>query len=96
MLTWLIYDISSDSARRKVSEACKNYGLYRVQKSVFLGTLNSNQADEVVEKSRELIDSKSDSLYVIPLCQEDFSKVQILGQGFDGELVADRLLTKVI
>ena len=96
MLTWLVYDISSDSARKKVSDACKNYGLYRIQKSVFLGTLNANQTDEIIEKSRELIEPKSDSLYVIPLCQEDFSKVQILGQGFDGELVADRLLTKVL
>ena len=96
MLTWLIYDISSDPARKKVSDSCKNYGLYRVQKSVFLGNLNSNRTDEIVEKSRSLIDPRTDSLYVIPICQEDFAKVQILGQGFDGELVADKLLTKVI
>ena len=96
MLTWLIYDISSDGARKKVSDTCKDIGLYRVQKSVFLGNLNSNRIDEIVEKSRELINPKTDSLYVIPICQEDFAKVQILGLGFDGELVADKLLTKVI
>lgn len=96
MLTWLIYDISSDSARKKVADTCKDYGLYRVQMSVFLGNLNSNRTDEIVEKSRELINEETDRLYVIPVCQEDFAKVQILGQGFDGELVADKLLTKVI
>lgn len=96
MLTWLIYDISKDKARKKVSDTCKNFGLYRVQKSVFLGKLNTNRTDEIVEKSRELINPKTDSLYVIPICNEDFGKAQILGQGFDGELVADELLTKVI
>jgi hypothetical protein len=29
------------------------------------------------------------------MCREDFAKVQIVGQGFDGELVTDELLTKV-
>ncbi len=96
MLTWLIYDISSNPARKKVSDACKNLGLYRVQKSVFLGDLNSNRVDEIVELSRELINPKTDSLYVMPMCKDDFSKVQILGQGFDGPLVTDELLTKVI
>lgn len=95
-MIWFIYDISSDRSRKKVADECKNQGLYRVQKSVFLGSLNSNRVDEIVEKSRELIDVKTDSLYVIPICKEDFAKVQILGQGFDGELVADELLTKVI
>lgn len=96
MLTWLIYDIASDRARKKISDSCKDYGLYRVQKSVFLGKLNANRTDEIVEKSRELINTKTDSLYVIPICNEDFAKAQILGQGFDGELVADELLTKVV
>lgn len=95
-LTWLIYDISNDKARTKIANECKNRGLYRVQMSVFLGDLNANRRDELVELSRELINAKTDSLYVMPMCKDDFSKVQILGQGFDGELVADELLTKVI
>ena len=96
MLTWLIYDITSNRARKKVADACKNQGLYRVQKSVFLGDLNSNRTDELIELSRNLINVETDSLYVMPMCKDDFGKVHILGQGFDGELVADKLLTKVI
>ena len=30
------------------------------------------------------------------MCKDDFAKAQILGQGFDGELVADKLSTNVI
>jgi hypothetical protein len=48
MLTWVIYDISNDKARPKIADRCLDYGLYRVQKSVFLGNLDSNRVDEVI------------------------------------------------
>ena len=96
MLTWLIYDISSDKARGKIANRCLDMGLYRVQKSVFLGDLERNRTDEILLFSRELLNESTDSLYIFPMCRDDFDKVQIIGQGFDGELVTDELLTKVI
>nr|HML25473.1 CRISPR-associated endonuclease Cas2 [Methanomethylovorans sp.] len=47
MLVWVIYDIAENSTRKKVSDRCKDYGLYRVQKSVFLGDLNANPRDSL-------------------------------------------------
>ena len=38
MLTWVLYDIVKDRTRGKAAKACLQSGLYRVQKSVFLGT----------------------------------------------------------
>jgi CRISPR-associated protein Cas2 len=96
MLTWVIYDISSDSTRSRVADRCKDYGLQRIQKSVFLGDLASNRVDEVVLFSKELLNEKTDSMYIFPMCRDDFDKVRIIGQGFDEELVADDILTKVI
>ena len=96
MLTWLIYDISKNRTRTKVADRCLDIGLYRVQKSVFLGDLKPNRIDEIVLFSRELLNPDTDSLYIFPMCRDDFSKCQIIGQGFDGELVTDELLTKVI
>lgn len=96
MLTWLIYDISNNKVRSKVAERCLDMGLYRVQKSVFLGDLDSNRVDEVVLFSEELLSEATDSMYIFPMCRDDFDKCRIIGQGFDGELVTDELLTKVI
>jgi CRISPR-associated protein Cas2 len=48
MLTWVIFDISKDRTRTKIADPCLDYGLYRVQKSVFLGDLASNRVDEVI------------------------------------------------
>ena len=94
MLVWIIYDIADDKARSRVSKQCKQYGLERVQKSAFLGRLESNRLDELAEKCRSIIDEKVDSVYLFPFCQEDFVRVKVLGQGFDVRLVNEELLAK--
>jgi len=94
VLTWVVYDIVDDKKRGKVAKACKGYGLYRVQKSVFLGRLNNNQIDELAIMAKDIIDEEKDSVYVFPLCDDDFKKVKLLGQAFDKKLVSDEILAK--
>ena len=96
MLTWVVYDISNDRTRTKIANRCLDYGLYRVQKSVFLGDIALNRIEEIILFSRELMNLETDSVYLFPMCQEDFDKVRIVGQGFDRTLVADEILTKVV
>ena len=96
MLTWVVYDISKDKTRTKIAKRCLDFGLYRVQKSVYLGDIDKNRVEEIVLASTELMNLETDSIYVFPMCQEDFEKVRIVGQGFDRKLVADEILTKVI
>lgn len=94
VLTWIIYDIVKNKTRNKVAKACKEAGLIRVQKSVFLGRIESNRFDELSEICRALIDEENDSVYLFPFCQEDFRRVKVLGQGFDRELVNDEVLSQ--
>jgi CRISPR-associated protein Cas2 len=94
VLVWIIYDIVEDKTRSRVAKACKQYGLERVQKSAFLGRLESNRFDELTVKCRSLIDADQDSVYLFPFCQEDFRRVQVLGQGFDPKLVNEEILAK--
>jgi len=96
MLTWVLYDISKDRTRTKIAKRCLDFGLYRVQKSVFLGDLAPNRVEEVLLFSRELLNPETDAVYVFPMCREDFERVRIVGQGFDRKLVADEVLTQVI
>ena len=94
MLVWVIYDIVKNKIRTKVGKACLNAGIYRVQKSVFLGDLNINQIDELSVQIEDLIDEEKDSVYIFPMCKDDFSKVKLLGQAFDRDLVTDEIKTK--
>lgn len=91
MLTWIIYDIAENKTRTKIAKSCKDKGLYRVQKSAFLGTLNKNQIDELKIMCDDIIDPEVDSVYIFPMCDDDFKKVKLLGQAFDKELVSDEV-----
>ncbi len=94
MLLWLIYDITDTKKRNKIAKACKGYGLYRVQKSAFLGNINSNEIDELSLRCGDVIDKEKDSLYIFPMREEDFKKVRLLGQAFDKKLVSDEIIAK--
>lgn len=90
-LVWIIYDIVEDKPRTKIAKRCKEAGLYRVQKSVFLGTLERNRLDELRLQIEELADKEVDSVYLFPMCEGDFKKVILLGQAFDKKLVTDEV-----
>jgi len=93
MLVWVIYDISDDKKRNRVAKICKNYGLYRVQKSAFLGTLNKNEWDSLALEAGDEIE-EDDSLYIFPICDDCFKKIKLIGEGFDKDLVRDELRVK--
>ncbi|MFU8767761.1 MAG: CRISPR-associated endonuclease Cas2 [Candidatus Methanoperedens sp.] len=93
-MLWVVYDITENSIRRKIANLCLDKGLYRVQKSVFLGNLNSNERDSLAVECEDLIDLDVDSVYIFPMDNDSFRKVKLLGQAFDKELVSDEVLTK--
>ncbi|MDD3807781.1 MAG: CRISPR-associated endonuclease Cas2 [Candidatus Marinimicrobia bacterium] len=92
-LTWVIYDISKNKARRKIVKATEEAGLYRVQKSVFLGSINRASLDEMILKVKEWLNEETDSVYVFPMCETDFKKIILLGQAFDKDMVTDEIVS---
>lgn len=52
--TLVIYDIEDDRARLSVSEACKDFGLERLQFSCFRGKLSQNKREELHERLRQI------------------------------------------
>ncbi|OHD12556.1 MAG: CRISPR-associated endonuclease Cas2 [Spirochaetes bacterium GWB1_36_13] len=95
MNIWVVYDIEStpagDKRRSKIAKTMLQMGLYRVQKSVFAGDLAKNRFDELFVYAGKLINPDADSVYLFPMCKEDFEAVKILGKGFDKELVSDKI-----
>jgi CRISPR-associated protein Cas2 len=86
-----MYDIVEDKIRKKIADKAIEQGLYRVQKSVFAGNIDSNLLDELVVYSEDLIDRDADSVYIFQMCQEDFKKIKLLGQAFNEAMVNDEL-----
>lgn len=90
-LVWIIYDIVDDKPRAKIAKLCKEAGLYRVQKSVFLGTIERNRLDELRLQIEAWENDEVDSVYIFPMCEADFKKVILLGQAFDKRMVTDEV-----
>jgi CRISPR-associated protein Cas2 len=67
MIIWVLYDIKEDRARNKASKYCKQAGLYRVQYSAFLGSLDANQRDTLSLQLQSQIDETEDKVYILPM-----------------------------
>ena len=89
MICWVMYDIKKDKSRTKIAKKCKLAGLYRVQKSVFLGSLDDNQKDVLELEVGELIDEETDSVYIFPMSKSELKQTSLMGQAFDKKLITD-------
>lgn len=83
MLVWFIYDITENKPRRLISEKAIELGLYRVQKSVFVGNISKSLCDELMIYCLQNMNPNEDSIYILPMCQDDFKKVNLMGVAFD-------------
>jgi CRISPR-associated protein Cas2 len=75
--TLVIYDIENDRIRLKVSDACLDYGLERIQYSAFLGTLNRNKREELFLRLTAILDDNVGKILLQPICQKDMKEVLI-------------------
>jgi CRISPR-associated protein Cas2 len=91
MIAWVMYDIEIDKSRSKVAKLCKQAVLYRVQFSVFLGTIDANQKDTLQLQIEELIDEETDSVYIFPMSKTELQATVLLGKAFDKKLVTDEV-----
>lgn len=91
MIVWVLYDIENDRARTKIAKACQQAGLYRVQFSCFLGTLTAHEKDSLQLQLEELMDEKTDKVYLFPMNKTELQQTALLGQAFDKTLVTDEV-----
>jgi CRISPR-associated protein Cas2 len=91
MIAWVMYDIEKDRARTRVAKYCKQAGLYRVQYSVFLGTLNTNEKDTLELQIEQEIDPDNDKVYIFPMSPSELQQTTCLGQALDKKLVTDEV-----
>ena len=70
--TLVMYDIESDRVRYRISETCLDFGLERIQFSVFRGKLNRNKREELLMKLTEALADEAGKVLIQPMCEDDF------------------------
>ena len=94
MFLWLVYDITDNNLRNKVSEKCLDFGLYRFQKSVFFGELEKDRMNDLAEEIDQVLDhedgSEEDSVLFSPVCRTCLEKKLVIGKNFEPETYAEK------
>lgn len=85
MFTLVIYDISDDELRAKVAQACKRFGLVRVQRSAFSGRISSSLRKELIAVLSKMVEEGEDNIQVYVVCEPDYTLRVELGKPFKGE-----------
>ena len=91
MIVWVMYDIKDNKRRRDAAKVCLQSGIYRVQYSVFLGTLTPSEKDTLALQLEEITDPDEDSIYIFPMSREELRQTILLGQAFDKDMVTDEV-----
>ena len=76
----VVYDISHDRTRTRVSDACLDYGLDRIQYSAFLGILGRTHQEELMLKLKRLLSQHGGNIQLFPLCAKDWAARQVIEQ----------------
>lgn len=69
------YDVSSNSRRKKFSDALKDLGLVGMQGSVFYGDLKPAEVRAMARTAEKLLDSKEDKCFWFP-CRLEAEDIQ--------------------
>lgn len=80
MYTLVIYDITDDEVRMKIAEACKEVGLVRIQKSAFLGIIDSQKRKNLEIRLRRVLGQSKGNIQIFTICEADISSRRIIGE----------------
>jgi len=68
MLHLVVYDITDDGNRTRLSKLLEKFGLTRVQYSAFRGELNANDREVLARQVVKFVKDEHDCIFIIPLC----------------------------
>ena len=86
----IIYDISDDNLRNRISELLKDYGLQRIQYSAFIGNLRRDKLNSLTVDLRRLIGEAVENVQIYPLCDLCFKGRREIGKPKRYELVEEK------
>ena len=67
----LLYDVPDNRVRAKLADICLDYGLERIQYSVFFGDLSRNRQEEILQKVRDWVGKAPANVQLFPICERD-------------------------
>lgn len=85
MLIWILYDIKKNKQRQKLFSLCRNFGLFPIQKSIFLGIIDDDREKIFIQKVEQLVEI-DDSIIILPTNKKNVKESIMLGKKIDLDL----------
>ncbi len=89
MLYMIMYDIENNKVRTHIAKYLIKKGCLRIQKSVYLAKSSPTVMREITATLKEIneVYENSDSIFVLPVPEEKFSNITVIGQNVEFEIV---------
>lgn len=79
----VVYDISNDKVREDFANFLQAHGLVRVQRSMFIGKVNSQTVKDIERKALKNINLSRDIVHIIPLSIYEYQHMKTIGTPFN-------------
>jgi CRISPR-associated protein Cas2 len=89
MLYMIMYDIENNKIRTHIAKYLIKKGCLRIQKSVYLAKSSPAVMKEISSTLKEIneIYENQDSIFVLPVPEEKFNNITVIGQNVEFEIV---------
>ena len=73
------FDCKFKTNREKIEKTLQHFGLRRIQSTLYVGELDNSERETLVKNISEIIKDE-DSILIIPICKNCFSKKDSIGR----------------
>lgn len=81
MPTYLVvYDVSDDRRRLMLAQALERFGLRRIQRSAFVGSLLESLARDLARLCESIVDPRTDVVHIVPVDRRDWARAVVVGR----------------
>ena len=89
MICFIMYDITSNKVRTLIAKFLLKKGCTRVQKSIFMADMPSEEVQDIAQKLTEIqkMYDNNDSILIVPLSEDYARAMKIIGQEVDVDLI---------
>lgn len=86
------FDISSDKLRNKVGTACRDFGLDRIQNSVWFGFLNKSDKTEIYLRIKRIMTKQNGRILICPVEETNWEKRETyeVGQNIQQNIIEQK------
>jgi CRISPR-associated endonuclease Cas2 len=74
MIHFVFWSTKNRKKHQIIMELCKDLGLKRLQRGIFLGKLKREERESLEKNLRKYLTGAVDNFYIIPLCNDCWNK----------------------